>query len=349
MQPSSSNTPSTALVLPVPNEQLGNFISRLLGSPQVIERRIGGSFEITSDDIINLHQILSQRIFSQNRGTEIECNLKIEYLDGSSVELKGVDQFISYAEVRSIISTGVTMSIGYLLHFEGHGAPERQQIDISMRTSEFGEFDIGVPLISSNRGRFFYRIQHTQRTWGFDIDNLLNHQLQSLLIQDRSGWMRLLRTRKNYIAFGSLIFYFVYVLYAAITISERAQKIKLSQYKEELLKQKQQFAESNDQVLLMLEFLFDKFIYTGVSIIAPLVFMLLGTVAFISVGLFLLFSVLHFLDTKQSGFILLTKKAKENRDEIKKSESDGMKIALAILFLNFFLGILGNIIAAKLT
>lgn len=340
---------STALVLPVANEQLGHFISKLLGTPQVIERRIAGPFEVNSDDIINIHQLLAQRIFSQNRGTEIDCKVRIEYIDGSSIEINGIQNFKLYAEVRAIVSTGVSISIVYLLHFEGSPAPERQQIDVSMRTLRRDDFPLGVLGDEmKGYGRISYRIQHTQRTWGFDIENLMNHQLQSLIKETRPTWMRFLTRHRGYIAFASVGFYVAYCTYALIRFTEKVNQARLSELKSAFLSAKSSSQEWGSQILSALELVFELISSNKTTNVVGSLLFIVGIAVFIILAIAIVITILNLFDTKSYSYILLTRSSREYKEIQTRDAYFDMKIGLMVLVLNFVVGIFGNLIAAKL-
>ncbi|MFZ2975501.1 MAG: hypothetical protein WA055_02610 [Candidatus Moraniibacteriota bacterium] len=56
------------LALPFNGEQLKQFITGLLGTPQTITKRIKGNFELSLKDLQNFHDLIDQRITQQNNG-----------------------------------------------------------------------------------------------------------------------------------------------------------------------------------------------------------------------------------------------------------------------------------------
>lgn len=59
------NDEEAVLSLPIKKKELGNFISNLLGQQQNIERSLEESFDIDHTWVMNLHEMISQRIHQQ--------------------------------------------------------------------------------------------------------------------------------------------------------------------------------------------------------------------------------------------------------------------------------------------
>jgi hypothetical protein len=184
--PESGGAP--AIVLPCPPDEFRDFIAGLLGKPQTIERYFVGPVEVTRPDAENLYHLLDQRIASQNDATLIQFTAQIVYDDNSSVLLNSFSDFHSYNEVKPLISTGLHLSWTYLIQFKNKRYPEKQTVDVSFRagSSEFenepriSNEGIWVRLGSPRNLPGFIRIQHTDRTWGVDIEALLKGQIDTL-------------------------------------------------------------------------------------------------------------------------------------------------------------------------
>ena len=56
-----------AIALPCEPEQFSDFISRLLGKPQVVSRSFYDDFVIDMDGLENLHHLITQRVTQQMR------------------------------------------------------------------------------------------------------------------------------------------------------------------------------------------------------------------------------------------------------------------------------------------
>jgi hypothetical protein len=197
-----------ALTLPVEPDQLGLFISGLLGKPQTIGRLIRGPFEIKRADIENLHHLIEQRIASQNKATLVGFTAKIAYDDASSVLLNSFVQLQTYNEVKPLASTAIHLTWTYLIQFNNKSVPEKQQIELSIVAHDLDdEVEIDreivrrIMITRSGAGVMQLRISHTDRTWGADLDGLLTGHLKQLLVR-LSGLKEFVAKRAVYVGFG---------------------------------------------------------------------------------------------------------------------------------------------------
>lgn len=177
-----------AVMLPCDQDKFSEFISGLLGKPQTIEKTFYGTFKISRQDIENIFHLVDQRISQQNEASLIQFNVRIMYHDNSSVLINSLEEFIAYTEVRPLRSIGVTLSWSYLMKFQQKDVPEKQQIDLTFRSGEdFNDgtvFEDGILIIRSHRysnSGVHLRINHTERTWGVDIESLIGGHIKGLL------------------------------------------------------------------------------------------------------------------------------------------------------------------------
>lgn len=176
---------STAVVLPCSTDDFGKFISGLLGKPQTMSNTIKGPFEITQQDVLDVHALLTQRVAQQNQGTLMQFTAKLIFSDDSSVLLNSIDDFSSYAEVRAVSCLSLHLSWVFLVKFNDKAHPEKQQIDLSF-AGGYGSsiIDNDMPVMffdGAGTGFIAYRISHTARTWGADIDSLLSSHLRGVV------------------------------------------------------------------------------------------------------------------------------------------------------------------------
>jgi hypothetical protein len=183
------------VVLPCPPDQFRDFIAGLLGRPQTIENEIDGPFEIKMTDVENLFHLLEQRVSSQNEATLVQFTARIVYDDDSSVLLSSFADFSSYKEVKPLVSTGLHLTWTYLIKFRVKAFPEKQTVQISFQTDReprFIELSETFRIARAFGRTITIRIEHTDRTWGTDIEALLKGQLQ--LFQQSVGRCRKLVT-----------------------------------------------------------------------------------------------------------------------------------------------------------
>ena len=173
------------IILRVGRDGFANFVKNLLGQPQTIENRYLGAFDIGRIEILQLYHLVDQRVKQQNISTLIQFSIKINYEDDSSVLLNSFADFDSYVEVKDLISTGATLTWSYLIAFPDRPQPERQSIEVSVK-STMPEFDVSLPFFL-NIGPLTgvrIRIEHTARTWGADVENMISHHVKSWFIKE---------------------------------------------------------------------------------------------------------------------------------------------------------------------
>lgn len=184
-----------AVLLPCGPEEFGEFISGLFGKPQTVERHIPGAFVLTKADVANLYHLVDQRIHQQNEATLVQFTVRIVYNDNSSVQLRSLEDFMVYGEMRPVASTGAHLSWTYLVQFRNKSILEKQQIDLSFIGSSISP-RVEAPIVTFDddfdvRGEFIRRIsphniilsiQHTERTWAVDIDSLLAGAVNNFVV-----------------------------------------------------------------------------------------------------------------------------------------------------------------------
>lgn len=172
------------LALPFDDEQFKEFLVGLLGKPQKIQRIIRGTFEIHLSEIQNFHHLIEQRINQQNEGKLLQFRATIVFNDSSSVELNSFSELETYNEIRPIISTAVELSWDYLILFQDKKTPEKQTITINIHTDQEYVDDDDMPMyvsMSNSAGLFRIEIYHTARTWAADMEAMLMNHINSLL------------------------------------------------------------------------------------------------------------------------------------------------------------------------
>ena len=172
------------VALPFNKDQFQSFITGLLGKPQVINKRFNGSFEIDIQFIGNLVEIIEQRMHQQNDSALLQLRSTISYNDGSSVSLSGYEHLINFNEPLPLICQGLHLTFQYLIKFKDKETAEKQEITVSFLAtgSSFYEESHEYSYHPSNIN---FRIAHTARTFGADIEALLTKHLKPLVTQDK--------------------------------------------------------------------------------------------------------------------------------------------------------------------
>jgi len=195
------------VAIPCAPAEFGSFIGSLLGKPQTIESKHRGSFEIGKDDVVNVFHLVMQRVTQQNDGALMQFTARIVFDDESSVLLTSLDEFVTYTEVRPLVSCQVHLSWVFIVTFQGRRHPEKQEIELSFIASAP---DVSMNLLDHLReGSHLvsFRIRHTERTWGGDIESLLTGYVKSILLPEGT-LRRFVRTHSSNIATITGLVYF---------------------------------------------------------------------------------------------------------------------------------------------
>ncbi len=201
-RPNLSTNPEYAVILPVGQDRFSEFIAKLLGKTQRIDRSFEGTFDLGRDDIENTFHLVDQRVTRQHKASLIQFTVNVIYDDGSSILLSSLDEFIRYSEVRAMVSTAVELSWIYLIEFPERTVPEKQEISLEFHASGH-RHRVGNPSIPmfSGGGEGSLTINHTERTWGVDVESLISGHVKSLfksihpvkeLLYRYSGWIGLI-------------------------------------------------------------------------------------------------------------------------------------------------------------
>lgn len=179
------------LALPIKKSDLGNFVADLLGQQQSIERVIDENFDIDFDWLINLHELIDQRINQQNHSDLVGFSSVVYFEKGLKRTLTTVDAFKTYSETRKDIPVGIKVSWTYLVHFPGKPYPEKQQINFSAfkhenKKEESKKLSIERLLfkdfiVKSERNIIRFQIDHTERTWGDDLEVIISNHIDEVV------------------------------------------------------------------------------------------------------------------------------------------------------------------------
>jgi len=335
--------------LPFNDNQFKEFIKGLLGSPQTIGRFLEGVFEITVEDIASLHKLILQRVMQQNDGILAQFRAKISFSDNSSVELTSIEELITYNEIRPIISRALELSWDFLVRFQDKDYPEKQQIQVSLIASN-GEIPtnneerfIFIESFHKDRGIIIFRIEHTARTWGFDIASLLSDHLKSLL-KPIPKYKKFIKRNRGRISFTFAAFFFaVSIVGSLLTLQKFAAHQILSV--KELIKQ---LPMVNVQAInTKIDFL-NNFIANGVwsqFYLNEVIFILICIFIAIWLGIWIEGS----LDHEEPSFLLLTKKSIEYREiRLRMRKHNWISFGISIT-VSVFSGLLANLIFSYLS
>ncbi len=201
------------VTLPCPPEDFKEFVSGLLGKAQTIEKVFYDPFEVGTHDIENTFHLVDQRIHQQNDASLVQFTVRIAYDDDSSVLINSLNEFLGYTEVKPLVSVAAYLSWTYLIRFQDKRFPEKQQIEVAIVTdlhnSQVLHVERGVHVIRQLpwSGYINFRISHTARTWGTDVESLLTGHIKTLL-RNEKGVKRFISKNSGWVGvgFGMLFF-----------------------------------------------------------------------------------------------------------------------------------------------
>lgn len=191
LKPTVTYSGENSLLIPCAPKDFGKFVSGLLGQTQSIHRRVRVPYEVNKADVLSIYALIDQRLKRQNDSSLVEFTATTSYSDGSSVKLSSIQEFDAYGEVKPLISTDLTIQWKILIRFPHTAVPEKQEITISFITFRDDDGEDPDPFYTVMNGHFsdmiIIRVEHTDRTWGADIENMLVAHM-GLLAKPDSKW-----------------------------------------------------------------------------------------------------------------------------------------------------------------
>ena len=206
------------VLLPCTPETFSDFISGLLGKPQRIERRFWGEFVFTREDLESTFHLVDQRVRQQNEASLLQFTIEIRYSDDSSVLLNSFSDFQTYTEVRPLVSTGCVLAWTYLIRFRDRNVPEKQTVELAIGGGQDipGIFGVRSPRLSGDGVSF--RIEHTARTWGADLEALLAGHVEHFR-QAESGVRRFVHTHSGKVGLSVTALFLVTIMSGAYFVT----------------------------------------------------------------------------------------------------------------------------------
>jgi len=340
----------SGVFLPCKPDDFGDFVSGLLGKPQTIDKLFHCTFEVTRQDIANVFHLVNQRVTQQNAGILIQFTVKMLYDDDSSVLLNSLTDFERYTEIHPIATVGVDLSWTYLITFKNKAVAEKQEIDLAFRTnhSKFAvEYNEGFAVTKSHRwggkdSNIYLEINHTDRTWGVDIESLLTGHLKTLFKMPSRAKDFILR-HDDAIGLSTGVIVFLIAISGVYIASSRFIKI----YLEKVQALATVGIDSNAASILSgkIDFIINV-ISTGVW---PRFFFSAFVFLFISfvVSILLAAWVTSQANTKPYSFVLLSKKAEELRTKVMARIKRDWQLFYLSVFVSIATGIASNMLFAK--
>ncbi|QLY78058.1 hypothetical protein [Clostridium intestinale] len=322
--------------LPYKDNEFKEFITSLLGEPQSIDGIISGKFNITVSDVDKLHQFISQRIQTQNKGRLIQFVAKVAYNDKSMITLNSLNDFLTYNEIKPLVPTALHITWTYLIKFPEKEYPEKQRISVSFISGKFYRkmFDIDFFTSAIRSGVVEYKIQHTSRSWGVDIENLLTNRINSI-IEKPKKLHEILSKKKTLISFSfsSIICIGVfYTLAKKVSFYRRTELSNVNADMERLMD------NLNAKLDYVMEYIASGSVnrYNSILIIAGIVSIITSVV--------LAFWLQECLDIGEQSHILLTDESKKDKEKDDKAEKNNWRKLILTIVSSILTGIAGSFI-----
>ena len=298
-----------SLALPFNKNQFADFLVSLLGKPQTITKNFRGYFEVNKDDLIRIYEQIVQRIKQQNDSKLIQFRATIYYDDNSTTTLNGFEHLVHYNERLPLVSVGIHLTWQFVVKFRDKDTFEKQEISVSFITANTDNYLIYETheFYRPHSNNINFRIAHTARTWGADIEALLTKNLEPLIVKPN-----------KFIEFSRYNSERIQNLYSAILFS-----ITLG------------FGIFN---LVKLNLPITEIPYSNFA-----TFVLLLTATYIIQKL--VFVILDIYETySKPGYLLLTPESVKNKEKVSKQYNWKIRKYFATLVISIVAGILGNYI-----
>lgn len=351
LEPVPSGDEELTLSLPIKKKDLGVFISGLLGQQQSIERDIEASFDIDHVWVVNLHETINQRIYQQADAHLTNFTAVIYLENGLKRTFTSLEAFGTYSETKKLIPVGIKIIWVYLVKFPAKQYPERQQITFSaqIHSKEKSE-NIGDLKTSKNRlessilnlitGEFErsslnYQIDHTERTWGDDIESIISNQVDKVI---RGNPLKNVLFGLSRLTLISIIFLFsfIYPIYTVYLASSQ-QSIAMVEAMTNYLSLSHNLESSLDSVNIKLDSLANMVKIAGkkdeISVFSLLITFVGPPIAII---------LLKLTRKNTYSFLVFSKESEKNRTLKLKQEKRSIWILVSSFCLSILAGILAN-------
>jgi hypothetical protein len=352
----ATETPTTrpddteyGVLVPCAPDQFADFMSKLLGKPQVAEGHFEGPFDIELRDIENFYYLIEQRVTEQNKGRLIQFTTNIYFDDGTSVEVQTLSGLKAYSEVRPLVSTGVLLTWVYLVQFHNSNIPEKQQIEVNIDTRERERRPQQTVVHQSPHvvlrnilpsDTIGYRVSYTARTWGADIENLLKDHITSLIIAEpRSIRTFIGRWSDPYIANFIALSLFAVALRGGVWVAEWFSNKTSTQYTEI---GQQQGVSQIDQIMRKLDYIYS--MISGTMFVSKMSLVLLYVVGTLILSYIIAFLISSAAALPRPAFVRLTRKAEQAKATRLQKYKKNWLVFWGTFGLASLAGVVGNIL-----
>ncbi len=203
--PSTDSGTDQSLEAASSDEQLESILKRTSRDSKVIFGALRGVFDLSRNDILNFYHLVDQRVAEQNGKSASICEIAVYYNNGTSRKFPTAREFENYTETRNRFPTLITIHSAYFISFPDSTEPEKQEIDIVIRSSESTEDTIDLAMNDSRVrmsgdkmqvavggngdqfGMISYTINHSRTSWGLDLEGHISGHIEALMQEPTPG------------------------------------------------------------------------------------------------------------------------------------------------------------------
>ncbi|MDQ2078903.1 hypothetical protein RA307_01805 [Xanthobacteraceae bacterium Astr-EGSB] len=199
---------SNQIALQLETRALGEFIANLLGQRRSIERSFQDRrFEIDLNWLINLDQIIEQRLAAQNEAHIVSFSAAFYFANGKILSLESRSDFRSLNDMSNELSVGIDLKWSYLIKFPLNKQPEKQELRFVAFTDKSAvEKKLDNPssrtflAFDGEKEKLAYSIGFTDVTWGEDLSSHIANYIVSRT-EEISRWKIEIRRIRNVVLF----------------------------------------------------------------------------------------------------------------------------------------------------
>lgn len=321
--------------VPIKRKDFGDFITGLLGQPETISDKKIGVFEARYEWLIHLHHLIDQRIKQQAKSSLVDFSAVFNYRNAPERKITTIEGFLNFNEAKIVTTKGIKIVWTYLVSFPNKATPEKQEITLTLLTDRTEIVHIGATRVSrqttSKNGIIAYAISHTERTWGDDIQSLLDKEIGGLFEEEK--WHNgVLEKAVVFLALGFFAAGFLVPDYIEQLIREHQTASLFASF----VPNGQEISElsQEDKLTLAVNLLdpsnqlhkIDGW-YRGISFIA---------------GIFLAIFTIFSFDREKPSFLIITNEDKKHKEKCSHKESWGIWKKTISFMLAVGAGIAGN-------
>jgi hypothetical protein len=118
----------------IPKRDFGDFIQGLLSQPRSTGARWRRFFDVDQNFVKHLHELIRQRVQSQQIASLASFQASIFFLDGRVQTITSWEAFDSFNDNSDSVTTRLNIVWSYLVKFPSKPVPEKQTIGISFNT-----------------------------------------------------------------------------------------------------------------------------------------------------------------------------------------------------------------------